>query len=148
MSTRATQYAATVLRREQVSEHLVRIVLGGLDDLTSTGVPDEWVGLVVPGQFQSRYYTVRRFADGELTLDDFEPAELAGMPPGRAVMLAAGAPAALIRLTHWSETPYADQVKASEKHFAHRPTGASTEAPGPARTAAPDDPAHQEPARR
>lgn len=69
MSTRASQYSATVLRREQVSEHLVRIVLGGLDDFVSTGVPDEWVGLVVPGQFQSRYYTVRRFADGELTLD-------------------------------------------------------------------------------
>jgi NADPH-dependent ferric siderophore reductase len=32
-------------------------------------VPDEWVGLVVPGQFQSRYYTVRRWDSGELTLD-------------------------------------------------------------------------------
>ena len=48
-----------------------------------------------------------------------EPAELAGMPPGRAVMLAAGAPAALIRLAQWSETPYADQVGVSEEHFAH-----------------------------
>ena len=32
-------------------------------------MPDEWVGLVVPGQFQSRYYTVRSFDAGELTLD-------------------------------------------------------------------------------
>ena len=71
MSTRARQYDATVLRREQLSAHLVRLVLGGpgLADFTSTGVPDEWVGLVVPGQFQSRYYTVRSWSDGELVLD-------------------------------------------------------------------------------
>lgn len=71
MSTRAAQYAATVLRREQLSDHFVRIVLGG-DGLTafeSTGVPDEWVALTVPGQFQTRYYTVRSWAAGELTLD-------------------------------------------------------------------------------
>jgi NADPH-dependent ferric siderophore reductase len=47
----------------------VRLVLGDLDGFASTGVPDEWVGLVVPGQFQSRYYTVRSFDAGELTLD-------------------------------------------------------------------------------
>lgn len=41
----------------------------GTEAFTSTGVPDEWVGLVVPGQFQSRYYTVRSFAGGEVTLD-------------------------------------------------------------------------------
>jgi NADPH-dependent ferric siderophore reductase len=35
----------------------------------STGVPDEWVGLVVPGQFQSRYYTVRSYDAGRLVLD-------------------------------------------------------------------------------
>ncbi len=71
MSTRAEQYTATVVRREQISDHLVRLVLGGpgLAGFTSTGVPDEWVGLIVPGQFQSRYYTVRRWAEGELTLD-------------------------------------------------------------------------------
>ncbi|MGZ6744932.1 MAG: siderophore-interacting protein [Nocardioides sp.] len=71
MSTRARQYTATVLRREQLSAHLVRLVLGGpgLAELVSTGVPDEWVGLVVPGQFQSRYYTVRSWAGGELVLD-------------------------------------------------------------------------------
>lgn len=71
MSTRARQYAADVLGREQLSEHLVRITLGGpgLAEFESTGIPDEWVGLVVPGQFQSRYYTVRSWAEGRMTLD-------------------------------------------------------------------------------
>ena len=59
------------MRREQLSPHLVRLTLGGagLADFRSTGVPDEWVGLVVPGQFQSRYYTVRSWTGGELVLD-------------------------------------------------------------------------------
>ncbi len=71
MSTRAARYTATVMSREQLSEHLVRLVLGGegLAGFTSTGIPDEWVGLVVPGQFQSRYYTVRSWQEGRLTLD-------------------------------------------------------------------------------
>ena len=71
MSTRAQQYDAEVLRREQLSEHLVRLTLGGpgIAGFRSTGIPDEWVGLVVPGQFQSRYYTVRSWSDGELVLD-------------------------------------------------------------------------------
>jgi NADPH-dependent ferric siderophore reductase len=71
VSTRAEQYTAQVLRREQLSPHLVRLTLGGpgLAGFTSTGVPDEWVGLVVPGQFQSRYYTVVSFTSGELVLD-------------------------------------------------------------------------------
>ncbi|WP_110182503.1 siderophore-interacting protein [Nocardioides solisilvae] len=71
MSTRAEQHTAEVVRREQLSPHLVRLVLGGpgLTGFTSTGIPDEWVGLVVPGQFQSRYYTVRSWTGSELTLD-------------------------------------------------------------------------------
>jgi NADPH-dependent ferric siderophore reductase len=69
VSTRAAQFQATVRGREPLSDHLVRLVLDGLDGFESTGVPDEWVGLVVPGQFQSRYYTVRSFAGGALTLD-------------------------------------------------------------------------------
>ena len=71
MSTRTQQYTAQVLRREQLSDHFVRIVLGGegLAGFTSTGVPDEWVGLIVPGQFQSRYYTVRSWDGSELVLD-------------------------------------------------------------------------------
>ncbi len=64
-------YPARVRSRERLSAHLLRLVLDGdgLTGWTSTGIPDEWVGLVVPRQFQSRYYTVRRWADGELTLD-------------------------------------------------------------------------------
>ena len=68
MSTRAQQYDAQVLRREQLSPHLVRLTLA-VEGFVSTGMPDEWVGLVVPGQFQVRYYTVRSYAGGELVLD-------------------------------------------------------------------------------
>lgn len=71
MSVRAQQHSATVLRRERLADHLLRLTLGGegLAGFTSTGVPDEWVGLVVPGQFQSRYYTVRSWDGSELVLD-------------------------------------------------------------------------------
>jgi NADPH-dependent ferric siderophore reductase len=69
VSTRASQYAARVRSRDELSPHLVRLTLAVDDGFTSTGVPDEWVGLVVPGQFQSRYYTVRSYAAGELVLD-------------------------------------------------------------------------------
>jgi NADPH-dependent ferric siderophore reductase len=68
VSTRAATYDATVIRREQLSEHFVRLVLA-VDGFVSSGVPDEWVALTIPGQFQTRYYTVRSYADGELTLD-------------------------------------------------------------------------------
>ena len=66
---KAREYAATVLRREPLSPHLVRLVLSGPEGFASSGVPDEWVGLVVPGQFQSRYYTVRTWDGAELVLD-------------------------------------------------------------------------------
>ena len=77
MSTKAAQFSATVLRKEQLSSHFVRLVLGGpgLEGFESTGVPDEWVALTVPGQFQTRYYTVRSWTQGrsetggELVLD-------------------------------------------------------------------------------
>jgi len=73
VSTRARQHAADVVRREQLTPHLVRLTLGGagLAGFASTGIPDEWVGLVVPEQFQSRYYTVRSWDPGadELVLD-------------------------------------------------------------------------------
>ena len=71
MSTRALTYDAQVLRRDRVSDHLVRLVLGGpgLAGFGSIGVPDEWVGLIPPGQFQSRYYSVRNWSDDQLTLD-------------------------------------------------------------------------------
>lgn len=69
MSTRAPAYEATCTAREQLSPHLVRLTLTGLEGFASTGVPDEWVGLIVPGQFQSRYYTVRAFDGGRLVVD-------------------------------------------------------------------------------
>ena len=68
MSTRAATYDATVIGREQLSRHFVRLVLA-VDGFESSGVPDEWVALTVPGQFQTRYYTVRSHSDSELTLD-------------------------------------------------------------------------------
>lgn len=71
VSTRAQQFVADVLRRDPLTPHLVRLTLGGpgLTGFASTGVPDEWVGLVVPGQFQSRYYTVRSWDGAELVVD-------------------------------------------------------------------------------
>lgn len=70
MSTRAAQFTAHVSARETLSPHLVRLVLSGEEGwFLSTGVPDEWVGLVVPGQFQSRYYTVRRCSARDVVLD-------------------------------------------------------------------------------
>jgi NADPH-dependent ferric siderophore reductase len=69
VTRRAEQYTATVVAQERLSDHLIRIRLGDVDGFTSTGMLDEWVGLVVPGQFQSRYYTVREQAAGSLTLD-------------------------------------------------------------------------------
>jgi NADPH-dependent ferric siderophore reductase len=68
MTTRARRYDAVVTRREQMSAHLVRLTLS-VPGLESTGVLDEWVGLVVPGQFQVRYYTVRSLEGDELVLD-------------------------------------------------------------------------------
>lgn len=66
--TRVTSRAAAPLRarvldRRTLSDELVRITLGGpgLSAFVSTGIPDEWVALTVPGQFQTRYYTVRSF---------------------------------------------------------------------------------------
>lgn len=69
MSVRASQFEAEVLRREELSAHLVRIVLATPEGWASTGVPDEWVSLTVPGQFQTRYYTVRSCSAEELVLD-------------------------------------------------------------------------------
>jgi NADPH-dependent ferric siderophore reductase len=69
VSTRARQYAARVERRDALSPHLVRLTLAVDPTFESTAIPDEWVGLVVPGQFQSRYYTVRSYAGGQLVLD-------------------------------------------------------------------------------
>ncbi len=68
MTTRAQQYHARVAHRRPLSPHLVRLTLS-VPGFASSGVPDEWVGLVVPGQFQVRYYTVRAIAGDDLTVD-------------------------------------------------------------------------------
>ncbi|MGL5809966.1 MAG: siderophore-interacting protein [Nocardioides sp.] len=69
MSTRAAEYPARVRAREQLTSHLVRLTLDLESPFPSTGVPDEWVGLVIAGQFQSRYYTVRSATATTVTLD-------------------------------------------------------------------------------
>jgi len=68
MSTRAERYDAQVLSRVPISPHLLRLTLSA-PGLESTGIADEWVGLVAPGQFQVRYYTVRSLRADRLVLD-------------------------------------------------------------------------------
>jgi NADPH-dependent ferric siderophore reductase len=68
MTSRAERYDAVVTRREELSPHLVRLTLS-CPGIVSTGMPDEWVGLVVPDQFQVRYYTVRSLDGDQLVLD-------------------------------------------------------------------------------
>jgi NADPH-dependent ferric siderophore reductase len=41
-------YAATVLGRRWLSAHLVTVTLGGLDGFASTGIPDEYVRVLIP----------------------------------------------------------------------------------------------------
>ncbi len=67
--TSRTPFDAVVRERLVLGEHLVRLVLEAPEGFASTRVPDEWVALTVPGQFQSRYYTVRSSTAGLLTLD-------------------------------------------------------------------------------
>lgn len=69
MSTRPGFFETPVLRREELSAHLVRVVLATPAGWHSTSIPDEWVALTVPGQFQTRYYTVRSVTERELVLD-------------------------------------------------------------------------------
>jgi NADPH-dependent ferric siderophore reductase len=69
VTTRTAPVDAVVRERIVLGEHLVRLVLEAPDGFASTGVPDEWVALTVPGQFQTRYYTVRSLSGGALVLD-------------------------------------------------------------------------------
>jgi NADPH-dependent ferric siderophore reductase len=68
VTSRAERHDAVVTGQERVSPHLVRLALS-VPGFVSSGVPDEWVGLVVPGQFQVRYYTVRAVDGDEVTID-------------------------------------------------------------------------------
>jgi NADPH-dependent ferric siderophore reductase len=65
----ARAHTGTVTAREVLGDHLIRVTIATSEGFGSTGVPDEWVALTVPGQFQTRYYTVRAFAEGSLVLD-------------------------------------------------------------------------------
>ena len=67
--TSRTPLDAVVRERTVLSEHLLRLVLEVSSELAGTGVPDEWLALTVPGQFQTRYYTVRALDGDLLTLD-------------------------------------------------------------------------------
>jgi len=67
--TSRTPFTALVSARTVLGEHLVRLVLEVPEGFATTGTPDEWVALTVPGQFQNRYYTVRSVDDSELVLD-------------------------------------------------------------------------------
>jgi len=52
-----------VENREILDPHLIRLSLRPTSPLESTGIADEWVGIVIPGQFQSRYYTIRSLTE-------------------------------------------------------------------------------------
>lgn len=69
MTSARTTHRATVRARRRISEHLLRLELTTDGTLASTGVADEWLALTVPGQFQTRYYTVRSLAGDDLVLD-------------------------------------------------------------------------------
>lgn len=56
----------------------------------------------------------------------FDAHDLAALPRSRAVMLSAGAPAALIELIHYSETDYADDIRASEAYYTSIPSEPGT----------------------
>lgn len=69
MSVRSAQLQGVVRERHVLGDHLVRVVIDDVDGFVSTGVPDEWVALTVPGQFQTRYYTVRSHDGSAVVLD-------------------------------------------------------------------------------
>ncbi|RNL78883.1 siderophore-interacting protein [Nocardioides marmorisolisilvae] len=64
----ARALSGTVTGREVLGDHLVRVTID-VPGFRSTGVPDEWVALTVPGQFQTRYYTVRAHEGERIVLD-------------------------------------------------------------------------------
>jgi NADPH-dependent ferric siderophore reductase len=136
----ARAFEGTVVRRERLSEHLVRVVLAGLEGFVSTGVPDEWVALTVPGQFQTRYYTVRSWRDDELVLDvvvhahglvtEWAQGECVGdvlgvsapkgsveLPPGATWVLLVGdltALPAIARISEWTGLPVTAYVETAD----------------------------------
>ncbi|MDQ6687088.1 MAG: siderophore-interacting protein [Actinomycetota bacterium] len=67
MTSRAV-LTGTVEGRRVLSTHLVRLEIA-CPGFVTTGVPDEWVALTVPGQYQTRYYTVVSAAGDHIVLD-------------------------------------------------------------------------------
>jgi NADPH-dependent ferric siderophore reductase len=65
----ARALTGTVIARDVLGDHLIRVRIELDGAFTSTGAPDEWVALTVPGQFQTRYYTVRSYTSTSLVLD-------------------------------------------------------------------------------
>lgn len=61
----ARAFSGTVTRRDVLGDHLVRVTIEVDGGFRSTGIPDEWVALTVPGQFQTRYYTVRSWTPAD-----------------------------------------------------------------------------------
>lgn len=51
-------YAGTVRARRRLSEHLVRVTVGGLEGWRSSGVPDEYVTVTLPAAGAQRIYTI------------------------------------------------------------------------------------------
>ncbi len=64
-----------------------------------------------------------------------ETADLAALPRGRAVVFVSGLPPVLLKLVHWSDTPYAQNVQDSEEHYGSLAPGRSRERPGLGRRA-------------
>jgi len=52
-----------------------------------------------------------------------DTADLAALPRGRAVVFVSGLPAVLLKLVHWSDTPYAHSVRDSEEHYGSLASG-------------------------
>jgi type IV secretory pathway TraG/TraD family ATPase VirD4 len=57
----------------------------------------------------------------------FETSDISSLPGGRAILLASGMPAALIKLTHWSDKNYADLVRQSQEYYENKAAYAATE---------------------
>ncbi|RLV49570.1 siderophore-interacting protein [Nocardioides mangrovicus] len=68
MSHRTAPLPGRVTSRRELTAHLVRLEVE-VPGWHSSGVLDEWVALTVPGQYQTRYYTVRDVEGERLVLD-------------------------------------------------------------------------------
>jgi NADPH-dependent ferric siderophore reductase len=67
-------YAATVIGRRQLSAHLVTITLGDMGDFPTTGVPDEYVRLLIAPPSAAKDPASPPGADAELVLPEIDEA--------------------------------------------------------------------------